>query len=219
MIGWFLVGALALVSFMIAAFVLRMPRQGWTLFAAALVFGLAGYAWQGSPDQPASPKAESARAAQSGEAMVAARQSLFDDTLTRPDYLITSDAFARRGQYDDAAALLRRGLRENPEHLEGWLALAMALVSHAEGNVTPASRTAFDRATRIDPANPAPRFFLGAAYLQGRQFREARAVWADLLEASPADAPWREDLTQRVAALDEMIANAPFLQEQRPQGQ
>lgn len=214
MIGWLAVGAVALASFLVAAFVLRLPSQGWTLFGAALVFGLAGYAWQGSPDQPASPKAEQVQAPRSGEAMIAARLSLFDETLPKPAYLITSDGFARKGQFDDAAGLLRRGLTENPEHLEGWLALGMALAAHAEGNVTAPARYAFDRATAIAPENPAPRFFLGAAYLQGRDFREARDVWADLLKDSPADAPWREDLARRVAALDEMIAKAPFLQEQ-----
>lgn len=214
MIGWLAVGALTLLTFGIAAYMLRLPREGWMLFASTLVFGLAGYAWQGSPQQPSSPKPEPVRALQSGEAMVAARISLLDDTRQKPGYLITSDGFARRGRFGDAAGLLRRGLRENPEHLEGWLALAMSLVSHAEGVVTPAARTAYDRATAINPKNPAPRFFLGAAYLQAREFRGARAAWADLLEDTPEDAPWREDLENRVAALDEMIANAPFLQGQ-----
>jgi cytochrome c-type biogenesis protein CcmH len=214
MTGWLVVGALVIASFLIAAFLLRLPREGWTLFAAALVFGLAGYAWQGSPHQPSSPKAEIIRAPQSGEAMVNARQSLFDDTLMKPNYLITSDAFARRGKFGDAAGLLRRGLRENPEHLEGWLALGMALVAHADNNVTPAARAAFDRAASIKSDNPAPHFFLGAAYLQGRQFREAREVWGELLDKTPADAPWREDLENRLTALDEMIARAPFLQGQ-----
>lgn len=214
MTGWVAVGILAIASFLIAAFLLRLPREGWTLFAAALVFGLAGYAWQGSPEQPSSPKAETNRAPQSGEAMVNARHSLFDDTLMKPSYIITSDAFARQGKFGDAAGLLRRGLRENPDHLEGWLALAMALVAHADNNVTPAARAAYDKAASINEDNPAPQFFLGAAYLQGRQFREAREVWSELLDKTPEDAPYREDLENRLAALDEMIARAPFLQGQ-----
>ena len=214
MIGWIAIGALALTAFAVTVFVLRLPRQGWTLFAAALLFGLAGYAWQGSPEQPSSPKAEPVREPQSGEAMVAARIALFDDTLPKPAYLITSDGFARQGQFDDAAGLLRRGLHDNPQHQEGWLALAMALVAHAEGAVTPPAKYAYERATQINPVNPGPRFFLGAAYLQGRDFREARKVWAELLDDTPEDAPWREDLAARVEALDEMIAKAPFLQGQ-----
>jgi cytochrome c-type biogenesis protein CcmH len=146
--------------------------------------------------------------------MVNARLALFDETVQKPAYLITSDAFARQGQFDTAAGMLRTGLRNNPDHLEGWMALGMALVAHSEGFVTPAARYAYDRAAEIDPANPAPRFFLGAAYYQSRDLREARKVWADLLQDSPEDAPWREDLTARIAALDEMIAAAPASQGQ-----
>lgn len=210
MIAWLAIGALALGSFLLAAFALRLPREGWTLFAAVLVFGLAGYVWQGSPQQPSSPKAQQQRERRSGEVMVGARESLFPQVAARPDYLITADAFARRGQFADAAGFLRRGLRANPRDAEGWLALGMALVEHADGNVTPAALDAYQRSSAINPDNPAPEFFLGAAYIRVQQFREARGVWAALLKRTPANAPWRADLEARVAALDEMIANAPF---------
>lgn len=212
MIGWLAVIGLAVASLGIAIFALRVPKQAATLLAATLVFGLAGYAWQGSPEQPSAPKEAASSSTQSGEAMVAARHSLFDETLMKPSYLITSDGFARRGRFADAAGFLRRGLAENPNDLESWLALGMALVAHADGNVTPAARRAYDRAAQINPDNPAPRFFLGAAYLQGRDFLEAREVWAQLLEDTPDDAPFRADLQRRVDTLDEMIANAPMLQ-------
>ncbi|WP_234033092.1 tetratricopeptide repeat protein [Erythrobacter rubeus] len=212
MAGWIAVLALALVAFAIAATVLRLPREGYALFGSVLLFGLAGYAWQGSPEQPGSPKAAQVQEPRSGEGMVEARRSLFGENTPTPNYLLTSDAFARRGQFDDAAGLLRRGLNENPDHLEGWLALAMALTGHADGTVTPAAEHAFDRARAIDPANPASDFFLGFAFLQSGQIRRARSIWADLLERSPDDAPWREDLAARVGQLDQMIANAPMLQ-------
>ncbi|WP_298465579.1 tetratricopeptide repeat protein [uncultured Erythrobacter sp.] len=212
MTGWLIVILLAALAFVIGAIILRLPREGWTLFAAALVFGLAGYAWQGSPDQPSSPKPEQSRSTQSGEEMVEARLQLFDEVAPKPNYLVTSDAFARRGQFGDAAGLLRRGLTENPQHLEGWLALGIALVGHADGSVTPAAREAYDRASAVDPNNPSPQFFLGFAYLRSGEVREARAVWGELLNNSPEDAPWRPDIARRVEALDQMIANAPMLQ-------
>ena len=59
--GWLAVAALALAAFALAAFLLRLPREGLTLFGAVLVFGLAGYAWQGSPGQPSAPKPAAAR--------------------------------------------------------------------------------------------------------------------------------------------------------------
>lgn len=212
--GWLAVGALALVAFAFAVLVLKLPRDGLTLFGAVLVFGLAGYAWQGSPGQPSAPKAAGVDAGQQGEAMVEGRAALFDRTVPPPNYLVTSDAFARRGQFDDAAALLDKGLRDNPRDLESWLALALALVGHADGFVTPAALHAFGKARAIDPGHPGAEYFLGFAYLQSGEIVAARNVWSGLLERSPADAPWREGLEAEVARLDDMIARAPMLQGQ-----
>lgn len=212
--GWLAVGALALAAFALAVLALRLPREGFAIFGAVLVFGLAGYARQGEPGQSASPKTPNANATGQGEAMVEGRAALFDRTQPPPDYLLTSDAFARRGQFADAAALLRRGLDTNPGDLESWLALGLALVGHADGFVTPAALQAFGRARAIDPEHPGAEYFLGFAYLQSGEVRAARNVWAALVERSPPDAPWREGLEAEVARLDDMIARAPMLQGQ-----
>lgn len=212
--GWLAVTALALAAFACAVLLLRLPREGFALFGAVLVFGLAGYAWQGSPEQPSAPKAPAAEAGEQGEAMVEGRAALFERTTPPPAYLVTSDAFARRGQFADAAGLLQRGLAENPRDLEGWLALGLALVGHADGFVTPAAVQAFGRAKAIDPAHPGAEYFLGYAYLQSGEVRAARSVWAGLVANSPPEAPWREGLEAEIARLDDMIARAPMLQGQ-----
>ena len=211
--GWLAVLSLTLVSFAIAAFMLRLPKEGFAVFGAVLLLGLVGYAWQGSPSQPGSPKEPDLTTdQQSGEEMVTARRQLFDETAPKPDYLVLSDGFARRGKFDDAAGLLRNGLNDNPDHLEGWLALGMALTGHADGFVTPAAYYAYGKARDIDPTNPGADFFLGFSFLQTGEIRAARDTWAGLLERSAADAPWREEIEARVARLDEMIASAPMLQ-------
>ncbi len=210
--AWLAIAALALGAFAVAALMLKLPREAWTLFGAVLVFGLAGYAWQGSPELPGAPKPSAPSEAGTGAAMVEGRAALFSRTLPPPDYILTSDAFARRGQFADAAALLQQGLRENPQDLEGWLALGLALVGHADGFVTPAAVQAFGRAKAVDPAHPGAEYFLGAAYLRSGEIVAARNVWAGLLERSPPDAPWREGIAADVARLDDMIARAPMLQ-------
>jgi cytochrome c-type biogenesis protein CcmH len=212
--GWLAVGALTLAAFAFAVLVLKLPREGLTLFGAVLVFGLAGYAWQGSPGQPSAPKAAAPAQSDQGEAMVEGRASLFDRTQPPPSYLLTSDAFARRGQFADAAALLQKGLIENPQDQEGWLALGMALVGHADGFVTPAALQAFGRAKAINPVHPGAEYMLGAAYMNSGEIRAARNVLAGLVENSPPDAPWRAGVAEEVARLDDMIARAPMLQGQ-----
>lgn len=212
--AWLAVAALALAAFALAVLVMKLPREGLTLFGAALVFGLAGYAWQGSPGVASAPKPAAEKQGTQGEAMVEGRSALFDRTLPPPGYLVTSDAFARQGRFGEAAGLLQKGLRENPRDLESWLALGMALVGHADGFVTPAAVQAFARAEAINPAHPGAAYFLGNAYLQSGEIVAARNVWKRLLERSPEDAPWREGLAADVARLDDMIARAPMLQGQ-----
>lgn len=205
---WIAVMLLAASALVVAVLALRLPKKGWTLFAAVLLFGLAGYALQGSPDLAASPKAAQEEAEKSGEAMVAARRALFDPDRPPPGFLTVSDGFARRGRYEEAAGLLRSGLAENPGFGEGWLALANALVEHTGGQVTPASLYAYGRAEEVLPGHPGPAYFLGVALLRSGQPGQARQVWADLLESTPADAPWREDLAARVEGLDRMLAQS-----------
>lgn len=209
MMGWIPVILLVLAVFLVAAFVLKLERRSWTTLGAVLAFGLAGYALQGSPDLPAAAKEAVAKTAQSGEAMVAARRSLFSPSQPVPSWLMVSDAFARQGRYMEAAQLLRSGLGANPGFGEGWLALANALVEHAGGQVTPASLMAYGKAEEAMPGNPGPAYFLGVALLRSGMPLEARRVWADLLDASPPDAPWREDLAGRIGQLDAMLAQMP----------
>lgn len=208
------VAALALAAFAFAVLVLKLPQHGLALFGAALVFGVAGYAWQGSPGLPSAPKPPAQVLGEQGAAMVEGRAALFGRTLPPPAYLLTSDAYARQGRFADAAALLQKGLKENLDDQESWLALAMALIGHADGFVTPAAVQAFARAEAIDPRHPGAAYFLGNAYRQSGEIVAARNVWKSLVERSPADAPWRDGMAGEVARLDEMIARAPMLQGQ-----
>lgn len=207
--SWFPIIVLALVAFGLAAFVLRLEKRGWTLFGAVLVFGLAGYATQAAPELPGAPKKRvEAQARESGEAMVSARRSLFNPNLPPPAYLALSDGQARNGDFIEAAAFLRKGLVDHPYHAEGWLALANALLEHAEGQLTPASLYAYGRAEAAAPGHPGVSYYLGVALLRSGRPVEARGAWADMLANSPDDAPWLEELTVRLERLDAMLAQS-----------
>jgi cytochrome c-type biogenesis protein CcmH len=195
----------ALVAFGLAVLVLRLPRAGWTLFAAALLFGLAGYALQGSPGQAGAPKDGANQPADIGIALVEARRDLFGPAP--PSQFVTlADGFARRGQFADAAGILRAGLDKTPDDPEAWLALANALVENAEGQLTPAAMYGFSRAEQADQASPGAGFFLGVALINSGRPAEARKLWADMLARAPADAPWRQGLKERLDRLDVLIA-------------
>ncbi|MES2492268.1 MAG: tetratricopeptide repeat protein [Pseudomonadota bacterium] len=205
---WAAIAALALAAFAVFAFILRAPRSTWHIVGAALFVGLAGYAVQGAPDRPGSPKtpAQGGRDDGTGAAAVAARQQMGGAGLAGDQHMIIADALARHGQFAEAAEVLRGAVERNPDNAEAWLAMGNALTGHAEGTISPAAIFAFGRAARAEPASPGPPFFLGLALLRSGRVGEGRAVWADLLARSPADAPWRGDLEQRLGQLDALIA-------------
>lgn len=207
--SWLPVIALAGLAFLAAVVLLRLPKAGYTLLGAALLFGLAGYALQGSPDAPAAPGRSAASAGQTGELLVQARREFFDSPVLPSRFLITSDAYARRGDQLRAADFAKSAVQENPNDVEAWTALGNALAEHAGGQLTPAAIHAYDQAERRAPGSPAPGYFLGLAMLRGGQPERTRAIWAELLASAPVDAAWRPALAERLARLDGLLGEPP----------
>lgn len=200
---WFAIG-LALATMLAVMLVFRLPRPLWPVVGTALMLGLAGYAWQGHPGMPGAPKAAAVPDRADGSAMVAMRQDFAGGAPTS-DFLVISDGFARRGDFANAAAILRGAVRKNPEDAQAWLAMANALVEQAEGNLTPAALYAYRKAGEVAPADPAPPFFLGVAMLRAGRLIEADQLWRESLGKTPKDAPWRAVLEQRIGALEGLM--------------
>jgi len=207
--SWLPMLLLAAAAFALAALLLRLPRAGWTLFGAALLFGLAGYALQGSPGRAGTPKDPAPVASESGEALIAARRELFDPNQPPSRFVTVADGFARRGQYDDAAGILLGATRQNPRDVEAWLALGNALIEHAEGVPTPAALYAYSRAEAANPRHPGAAYFLGIAMLRAERPQETRAIWARLVADAPADAPWLPAMRERLRQLDVLLGIVP----------
>ncbi|MDP3551060.1 MAG: tetratricopeptide repeat protein [Novosphingobium sp.] len=203
---WVIVLLIAAAAFGVMAFALRMPRAGWELAGAALLVGIAGYALQGMPSMPGAPKApiENKRAAD--EALIKQRQQMGNGFAKGASWMILADGLARQGQFGAAAEVLRKGTQQFPQDADLWVSLGNALVGHSDGMITPAAQFAFQKAASIDPAHPGPPFFMGLALAQSGRLPDARAVWSELLERSPADAPWRADLAARIQRIDSMLA-------------
>ena len=183
-----------------------MPVKGWAIVLAALVLGLAGFAFQASPSLPGAPKAPSPVAEQQGEQIVELRKAFVGSARrSRSAYIITADAFARQGQFEDAANLLRGVVHNNPQDGEAWLALAIALTFHADGQLTPAALDSYRHAAYLLPGSGGPSFFAGLALIRERKLIEARELWAKGIAAMPPDAPGRDLLVQRLGQLDQLM--------------
>lgn len=205
---WVVILLVAASVFGMMVFVLKMPRAGWELAGAALLVGIAGYALQGHPAMPGAPKApvENKRAAD--EAMIKQRQQMGDAFAQGQSWLVLADGLARQGQFGAAAEVLRKGSEQFPKDADIWVSMGNALVGHSDGLITPSAQFAFQKAATIAPDHPGPPFFMGLALAQSGRLAEARTIWAELLERSPADAPYRADLSERVQRIDSMLAMA-----------
>lgn len=204
--SWVAIVALAALAFAAIAFGLRAPRQGWATLGAALALGLAGYALQASPGLAGAPASAQQAQALDGSPLIDARRRIMgraDEPV--PPYLLTADAFARRGQYQDAAGLLRSAVRDHPKDAEAWIALGNALVEHGEGSLSPAATYAYRQANALEPDSAAPAFFLGLALIRQGEVIQAHQMWSAQLAAMPADAPGRTELEARLAMLEDAM--------------
>ncbi len=203
---WIAVIGLAIVAFAVAAFGFRLAKGLWTSLAAAIGFGLAGYALQASPDLPAAPKsAAAAEGEQMFNVVEARREFVAQGDRSGSDMMVVSDAMARRGRYAEAAQMLEGVTRENPQDFEAWLAQAIALTEHAAGTLSQASLYAFQQAAAVKPDSLAPGYFLGVSLVQQGRLMEARQVWRETLDGAPEDAEGRAGMEDRLARLDAML--------------
>jgi len=204
--SWVAIVALAALAFAAITFGLRAPRQGWATLGAALALGLAGYALQASPGLAGAPASAQQAQALDGSPLIDARRRIMgraDEPV--PPYLLTADAFARRGRYQDAAGLLRSAVRDHPKDAEAWIALGNALVEHGEGSLNPAATYAYRQANALKPDSAGPAFFLGLALIRQGEVIQAHQMWSAQLAAMPADAPGRTELEARLAMLEDAM--------------
>lgn len=202
--GWLIFGALALVAAGLLWRFGRLPKGGIELVAAALFLAVAGYAWQGSPGLPGKPTPAPEDAKVPDSAFALERDKLLNRFGADADILGAADAFHRQGLNLYAIGLIKGALEKRPNSPDLWVGLGNAMVIHGGGLMSPAAQLAFQRAEAIAPDHPGPPFFMGLAYAQAGQFDRAESVWRALLDRSPANAPFRPELEQRLIEIEQM---------------
>jgi cytochrome c-type biogenesis protein CcmH len=84
-----------------------------------------------------------------------------------------------------------------------------ALVSAGGGQVSDEAAQAFRAALKLDPKEPASRFFLGDALAAHGDKTGALALWNGLLAEAPANSPLHQALVDRIAMLTAQSGGAP----------
>ncbi|WP_150291386.1 tetratricopeptide repeat protein [Sphingobium estronivorans] len=208
MTGWIIAAALAMVTLAAIMAVGRIPRSAWEITAAALLLGLAGYAWQGRPGLAGAPRQmEEKGGAAFDEKLAEQRRGMAERYGKAGQWLMLSDGLGRQGKTEEAANVLISGLRETPDDPNLWLGFGNALVAHAGGVLSPAADFAYRRAMAIDPEGPAPRYFYGLALARAGQLKEARALWAPLAASAPEGSDIRKELEGNIARIDAMLGS------------
>lgn len=185
-------GYLSLALLALAAiglfWIMKLRGPMLTLVGAALAFGSAGYALQGSPDLAGQPRVADRRSPPMP--LTGARQAMTGRFDYADTWLNMADALASRGNTLDAAKLLQTQAARHPGDYKLWLGLGNALTDHAR-TITPAGRLAFERAAELAPGYPAPPFFLGLAEVRSGNPEAAVRLWTQILANAPANVSWR----------------------------
>ena len=178
-----------------------LSRAGLEYVGAALLLGVAGYAWQGTPNLPGRPTKPPGATSSPDSVFAEVRDTMIERMGNDARVLDTADAFHRQGLDAYSVGIIKGALEKRPRSADLWVGLGNALVLHGQGVMSPAAQLAFRRAAEIAPDHPGPPFFMGLALAQGGQTAQAAEIWRGLLAKAPPNAPWRADVQQRLAEI------------------
>lgn len=199
--GWAAMLALAALTLAALWKFARFDRAALQLLGAALLVAMAGYAWQGRPALPGKPVPPPVRKALPDSDFAQTREAMLGRFDSASAWLNMAESYQREGDTRGGAEILQSALKKSPGDPDLWVGLGNALVIHAGGMMTPSAELAFQRAARIAPEHPGPKFFFGLALAQGGKFDEAERIWRDLLTTAPPDVSWRPMIEERLAML------------------
>lgn len=206
MSGWLAMIGLALLTALGLGFFLRRDKGALQFMGAALLFAVAGYSFQGEPEQPGAPKRAVAREPLPETAFDQSREETFGRFNRAAMWLNMAESFQRRGDHLSAAQLLQNAAQRNPRDVALWIGLGNALVQHGGGMMSPAAQLAFQRAAELAPNHPAPLYFYAEALAQSGNFDEAERIWRQLAPREDLPAELKERLEFNLRAIAEARA-------------
>lgn len=204
--GWAIVFLLALATAAALWPFVRRDVGAMQFLGAALLLAIAGYFWQGHPGFAGRPKAPPERGTVPESEFARTREAMLGRFDRAAAWLTMAEGYQRRGDTQNGVEIIRSGLRSNANDPDLWVGLGNALVIHNDGMMSPAAQLAFQRAARIAPDHPGPRYFFGLALAQGGNFDEAERIWRQLVAEAPPEAEYRRMIEERLQALQQQRA-------------
>lgn len=153
------------------------------------------YLGLGAPDLPDRPAAEIITTVQDIERIV---DELAQHMETNPDkvegWILLARSQQQLGRYAAAARSFRMAIEGGVEDFDTIASYGEMVVASRGGQVVPEAREAFVQAYRVEPRDPRATFYLGLAALQEGDSSRAIAIWRELEENAPLEAPWLDTL-------------------------
>lgn len=184
---------------------LETGRRLRLVFALLILLLLPGgalylYGLFGAPGLPSQPFAERQNSPQFRmEAMIEKLKAQLEATPDAKGYVMLASSLRQMGRLSDAIEAYRKAIALGATDAGTYSSLGEALAMSAQGGVGPDARAAFKQALSQDPKDPRARFYMGLSEVQIGKAAEGVAIWRDLLNDSPADAPWRPMVEQNIA--------------------
>jgi cytochrome c-type biogenesis protein CcmH len=129
----------------------------------------------------------------SGDSVSAAAEGV----PTAKDWRVVGWAYAEANKPEEAAAAYRRAAAIEPDNAENWSSLGEVLQT-ASTSIVPEAAAAFDKALKLNPADPRARYFHAVQKELGGDHKAAVDLWLALLRDTPAGAPWEADLRRTI---------------------
>jgi cytochrome c-type biogenesis protein CcmH len=156
------------------------------------------------PDRPLAARLNNSASAKKIEALVAQVEArLRSHPEEGRGWEVLAPVYMKQQRYSDAADAFGKALRllgETPQRLVEY---GNALVLSNDGVVTERALLALQKAAAGDGSLVRAHFWLAVALEQDGHFTKAAEAWRDLLKRSTEDAPWREAVRQRLAAVEQ----------------
>ena len=180
----------------------------WGLAAVVPIAAVVFYLYLGSPGEPDRPFAERpappapTQTAEHGgdmEAMVERlAQRMRQFPLDIDGWILLARSYMTLKRYEEAASALAPAVEYSDRRPDILSAYAEARVMAGGGAVSDEVVGILDEILARTPAEPRAWFYIGLARAQRNDPGGAAQVWTDLLAISPPNAPWLDDISNRI---------------------
>jgi cytochrome c-type biogenesis protein CcmH len=188
-------------------------RRFATIAVVAMPIAALGlYLAIGSPQLPDEPLAARLSASPQSQDIATLVARVEQHLAANPDdgagWEVVAPVYVRLGRYTDAVRAYHNALRILGSNADDEGGLGQAIVAANDGTVTADARAAFQRAEKLAPDDPRPKFFLALWLTQQGRHDEAVTAWHRLVAGAPADAPWLPAAKQQLAELEGTVPPA-----------